>query len=104
MRGDRRRVLSVLREAYGRSGVRRLLPHRVKVALRECWLMLARRIGYPISSPQFPRPRLLHGRRRFSLGKVLLACDLNPDYLDFWPSTRQAWREIVGLDAVLVLV
>ena len=35
---------------------------------------------------------------------MLLACDLNPDYLDFWPSTRRAWKEIVGLDAVLVLV
>jgi len=38
------------------------------------------------------------------VGRVLLACDLNSDYLDFWPSTRRAWKEIVGLDAVLVLV
>jgi hypothetical protein len=89
---------------YRRSGLQVLLPHRVKVALREGWLVLARRIGYPISSPRFPRPRLAQGRRRFSLETVLLACDLNPDYLDFWPSTRQAWKEIVGLDAVLVLV
>jgi hypothetical protein len=89
---------------YSRSRVRDLLSHEVKVALRRCWLVVARWIGYPISSPHFPRPHLAHGRRRFSLERVLLACDLNPDYLDFWPSTRRAWKEIVGLDAVLVLV
>jgi len=38
------------------------------------------------------------------LSRVLVACDLNPDYLDFWPSTRMAWREIVGVDATLVLI
>jgi hypothetical protein len=100
---NKRRVLDALRGMYT-SGVRDLLPHRVKVALRACWLVLARRVGYPISSPQFPRPRLAPGRKPFSLGRVLLACDLNRDYLDFWPSTRLAWKEIVGLDAVLVLV
>jgi hypothetical protein len=89
---------------YVRSGVRRLLPFRARVALRGVWLALARRIGYPISSPHFPRPHLAKGRKPFKLECVLLACDLNRDYLDFWPSTRRAWKEIVGLDAVLVLV
>lgn len=68
------------------------------------WVAAARRVGYPISSPRFPRPALAHGHKRFRLARVLLACDLNPDYLDFWPSTRRAWREIVGLDVTLVLV
>jgi hypothetical protein len=99
-----RHGLSGLRRLYVRSGVRRLLPFRARVALRGVWLALARRFGYPISSPHFPRPHLARGRKPFRLGCVLLACDLNRDYLDFWPSTRQAWKEIVGLDAILVLV
>jgi hypothetical protein len=54
----------------------------------------------------FPRPRLERSRNAnpFRLSHVLLACDLNSDYLDFWPTTRKAWKEIVGLDASLVLV
>ena len=99
-----RRAFGELRRVYVRSGVQRLLPIRVKVALRGGWLALARRIGYPISSPLLPRPHLIRGRKPFSLTRVLLASDLNRDYLDFWPSTRRAWKEIVGLDAVLVLV
>jgi len=96
--------LAALRRFYVASGVRRLLPFEAKVALRGAWLALARRIGYPISSPRLPRPHLARGRKRFSLGRVLLASDLNRGYLDFWPSTRRAWKEIVGLEAVLVLV
>jgi hypothetical protein len=89
---------------YLESHIRELVPGGLKVALRRAWLALARRIGYPISSPHVPRPHLAHGRRVFRLGRVLLACDLNRDYLDFWPSTRRAWKEIVGLDPTLVLV
>jgi hypothetical protein len=46
----------------------------------------------------------VRGRRPLRLERVLLASDLNPDYLDFWPSTRRAWREIAGLEPMLVLV
>src|SRR5581483_10612820 len=99
-----RRILDALRSLYLRSRVRDLVPSRAKVALRGIWLAIARRVGYPISSPRFPRPPLRRGRTPFRLGRVLLACDLNSDYLDFWPSTRRAWSEIVGLDPVLVLV
>jgi len=74
------------------------------VALRDVWVAIARRAGYPISSPRFPRPSLARNRRPFSLERVLLACDLNTDYLDFWPSTRRAWQEIVGLQVSLLLV
>ncbi|MFN2628002.1 MAG: hypothetical protein ABR569_05110 [Gaiellaceae bacterium] len=38
------------------------------------------------------------------LDRILLSCDLNPDYLEFWPSTRRAWEEIVGVAPILVLV
>jgi hypothetical protein len=101
---DRRRVLNRVRGVYLRSGIRELVPSRLKVRVRGGWLALARRAGYPISSPHLPRPRLARGRKRFRLGHVLLACDLNRDYLDFWPSTRRAWQKIVGLDPLLVLV
>jgi len=93
-----------IRRAYVSSGLRDAVPSGAKVALRRAWLRAARATGYPISSPKVPRPRLVRGRRPFRLSSVLLACDLNRDYLDFWPSTRQAWTEIVGLDAILVLV
>ena len=35
---------------------------------------------------------------------VLLACNENPHYLDFWPIVRRAWLQIVGIRAVLVFV
>jgi len=101
---SRRSVLDGLRRLYLGSRVRDLVPSRAKVRLRGVWLALARWAGYPISSPRMPRPHLAHGRNRFRLGCVLLACDLNRDYLDFWPSTKRAWEEIVGIDARLVLV
>jgi hypothetical protein len=93
-----------LRRAYVRSGIQRLLPHRANVAMRRAWLRIAWRIGYPISSPLVPRPPLSRRRAPMRLSRVLMACDLNRDYLDFWPSTRQAWREIVGVEPLLVLV
>jgi hypothetical protein len=98
------RVLSALRRVYIRSRLRSLIPGQAKVALRGQWIGLARRVGYPISSPLFPRPRLDRHRRAPRLSHVLIACDLNPGYLDFWPSTQRAWKEIVGIEAVLVLI
>ena len=38
------------------------------------------------------------------LGRALMACDLNPAYLGYWPSARRAWREIVGVEPLLVLI
>jgi hypothetical protein len=100
----RNAAVHALRRAYVTSRVRELLPHRLVVALRGVWVAIARRAGYPISSPRFPRPTLGTDHKPFHLERVLLACDLNPDYLEFWPSTRQAWKEIVGLEVTLVLV
>jgi hypothetical protein len=99
-----RRIFDALRRAYLKSHLREVVPSKVKVAMRGAWLAVARRIGYPVSSPRLPRPPLVRGRRPFRLGRVLLACDLNRDYLDFWPSTSRAWREIVGIEPMLVLV
>jgi hypothetical protein len=98
------RVRGAFRDIYLRSRVRDLLPSRLKVAIRAAWVALAHRIGYPISSPWLPRPPLRRGRAPLSLGRALLACDLNADYLDFWPSTQRAWREIVGVEPLLVLI
>jgi len=38
------------------------------------------------------------------LTHVLLASDLNPRYLEFWPLVSRAWTEVVGVEPVLVLV
>jgi hypothetical protein len=38
------------------------------------------------------------------LTHVLLASDLNPRYLEFWPLVRRAWQEVAELEPVLVLV
>ena len=86
------RLARALRRLYVGLGVQRLLPHRLKVSLRRIWLRVARRAGYPISSPLTHRPALDPHRRPMRLTRVLLACDLNRDYLNFWPSTRRAWQ------------
>jgi hypothetical protein len=38
------------------------------------------------------------------LTHVLLASDLNPRYVEFWPLVSRAWSEIAGVEPVLVLV
>jgi hypothetical protein len=38
------------------------------------------------------------------LGRVLMACNLNPEYLDYWPFARRAWLEIVGIEPHLILI
>ena len=38
------------------------------------------------------------------LGGVLLACNENTKYLDFWPIVKRAWREIVGVPVIMVFV
>ena len=35
---------------------------------------------------------------------VLVACNENPLYLDFWPLVKLAWSQIVGIRAVLIYV
>jgi hypothetical protein len=93
-----------LRALYERSGLQQALPHAAKVALRRRWLAVAREVGYPVSSPRLPRPPLRHDRTPMRLGRVLMACDLNPDYLDYWPAARRAWLEIVGVEPMLILI
>lgn len=36
--------------------------------------------------------------------KVLLSCDENPFYYDFWPSVRKMWKEHIGIDPKLVFI
>jgi hypothetical protein len=93
-----------LHRLYVASGLRSLLPLRAKTALRRAWVWLARASNYPVSSPRAPRPPLLRNRLPMRLTTVLLACDLNRDYIGFWPLAQRAWREIVGIEPVLVLV
>lgn len=40
----------------------------------------------------------------FSLKYCLLACDLNKDYLDFYPIVRECWKRFVGIDTRLILI
>jgi hypothetical protein len=72
--------------------------------MRRRWVRVARAARYPISSPRTTRPPLAASRRPLRLSRVLLACDLNPGYLGFWPSTKRAWREIAGIEPLLVLI
>lgn len=58
----------------------------------------------PRSARVVPQPRRPRGRPRLRLTHALLASDLNPSYLDFWPLARRAWSEIAGLEPLLVLV
>lgn len=36
------------------------------------------------------------------LSGVMLSCNENPKYLDFWPVVKRAWREIVRVPVILV--
>ena len=38
------------------------------------------------------------------IGKCLVSSDLNPLYLDFFPTGLRAWTEILGIKVVLVLI
>lgn len=93
-----------LRRLYVASGLQAAIPHDVKNAVRSRWLPLARTLGYPVSSPRLPRPQLPRDKAPMRLEKALMASDLNPDYLAYWPSARRAWLEIVGVEPMLVLV
>lgn len=38
------------------------------------------------------------------LDLCLLSCDLNPDYYQFFPVVRKFWKDVVGIDCVLILI
>lgn len=38
------------------------------------------------------------------LHRVIVATDANPNYIEFWPSVAQAWKDIIGLKVTLVLI
>lgn len=78
---------------------------KTRIAFRRKWVALAPIVGYPIASPARPRPRVpRNGRVPMQLTHVLVASDLNPNYLESWPLIRRAWPLIAGLEPVLVLV
>ena len=97
-------MIRAFRKGYITSGLRAAMPHSVKTAIRNRWLPVARTIGYPVSSPRLPRPLLPRNRTPLRLGRALMACDLNPDYLEYWPSVRRAWLEIIRVEPLLVLI
>jgi hypothetical protein len=52
-----------------------------------------------------PRPRRRRaGSRRLRLTHVVVSSDLNERYLDLWPLASRAWKEIAGVEPLLVLV
>src|SRR5439155_14694275 len=60
---------------------------------------------WPSCSPAVPRPqRLRRDGRPMRLTHALVASDLNPRYLEFWPLVRRAWAEVAGIEAILVLI
>ena len=36
--------------------------------------------------------------------KVLLSCDQNPFYYDFWSSVRKMWKEHIGIEPKLIFI
>jgi len=40
----------------------------------------------------------------FTINRVVMACDANPMYLDFWPLVSQAWVKLIGIRPVLALI
>lgn len=43
----------------------------------------------------------LHGVK---IDRVILGCDANPMYLEFWPIVAKTWKEIVGIKPTLALI
>jgi hypothetical protein len=84
--------------------LKRLLPMRLKIALRRLRARRARARGIALATPQLPQPGLPPSRRPMRLTRALLACDLNPRYLESWGLVARAWEEIAGVEPVLVLV
>jgi hypothetical protein len=97
-------LLAAARYVYARTGMRALLPMSAKVALRRPWARAAYRLGHPLASPLFSMPPLPPDRRPPRLVAALLASDLNPRYVECWPLAQRAWREILDVEATLVLV
>ena len=100
----RRDPIRALRDVYIRSGVRERIPYGLKVRARALWIRLARRIGYPIHSPLLPPPARPKRPAPLKLSHVVLACDLNPRYLECWELASRAWQDVAGLEPVLVVV
>ena len=44
------------------------------------------------------------GGRTIKLAFAVLASDLNPDYLDFYPLVQSAWKDLMGIEPRLVLI
>lgn len=82
-----------------RTGPLRL---RALFALRAGQSLMRRR---PVATTLVPRPpRLARGQGPLTLSHVVVSSDLNVRYLDCWPLVQRAWREIAGLEPLLVLI
>lgn len=42
--------------------------------------------------------------KSFKVDRVILACDANPMYLEFWPVVAKTWQELVGIKPTLALI
>src|ERR1700737_349362 len=38
------------------------------------------------------------------IDRVILGCDANPMYIEFWPMVARTWKEIVGVKPTLALI
>jgi hypothetical protein len=85
----------ILRYHLGTARLRFLTPIRD---------LVGRTRRYPGSARVVPRPPRPRTRPALALTHTLVASDLNPRYLDFWPLLRRAWPGVVGLEPILVLI
>lgn len=44
------------------------------------------------------------GALGFKIDRVILGCDANPLYLEFWPVVAKTWKELVGIQPTLALI
>jgi hypothetical protein len=85
-------------------GLRHDLARRRRAAVEALRRLRGRARLRPPSPRVVPCPARHRGAPAMRLTHVLLACDLNPHYLDCWPLARRAWSEVAELEPVLVLV
>jgi hypothetical protein len=59
----------------------------------------------PIVVSEVPPPlRRASGTQSMRLTHVVVSSDLNPRYVESWPTARRAWSEVTDLEPLLVLV
>lgn len=49
-------------------------------------------------------PLIFFNLSALKIDRVILSCDTNPTYIQFWPIVAKAWKELIGIQPTLALI